>query len=551
MIRSIKWCVGMLAMLMAMAGTSGAAPSDITDCNSAIRPEGTTSEDWRAACMSAKRGDAILGSGGAVVDAGVIMSAVDFTAVPTWTDAQIVQYFTYTRDLRYLYDEGIPSPGDERRITWLYPDDGCYARAEQVVGLISDADSTLAKPYKLWAFDQLSNRLEVYTENAYPSDHVNWWYHVVPLVKNSAGEPIVLDAAINPCGPLHWQAWLDSMIDDVNRFNDPAEYLQVAVSDYWAYGPYDDVWNDDNIPDHRQASLELEQDYVLDWEWDRQVNELGHTPADRFGDNPDWLVGCEPLCGDDSDCDDGNACTDDICNINTFNCEHTAVPDEVYEAETDMYHDVGNTYADGWNIHSNGYISFWHTFSGGLQDMTVSAAGSYAGWGWPNMRVDVNNIPVYSTEVNTTTWSDYDFSFAAPSGTYEVRIYFTNDYYGGSSNDRNLYIDKATMACGGGGSGAPINLGAVNSQNYCTVNGTQDLIIDQLSFGWTPSKIVVGFAATDNMPLNGVTVAEGGNPAVALSGDWDTIEITFTNQPVINLTVSGASRALRTERWAQ
>jgi hypothetical protein len=256
-------------------------------------------------------------------------------------------------------------------------------------------------------------------------------------------------------------------------------------------------------------------------------------------------------CSASSECNDGNACTVDVCTASGL-CSNTLVTDDVYEAET-MSHSTGNAYPGGWNIYSNGYISFNHAFAGGLQTMTVRAAGQN-GFGWPNMRVTVGGIQVFNGLVETTAWRDFTFSFSTPPVSSEVRVYFTNDFYA-DPVDRNLLVDKVTLAakCGPGGTPTPINLGPLNQQTTFTVNGAQALVIDQLTFsGWTPTRIVVGIGHTDTQTLDGVSVSVSGGSTTALSGDWQTITIPFTGQSVINLTMNSAtSHALRTQWWAQ
>jgi len=256
------------------------------------------------------------------------------------------------------------------------------------------------------------------------------------------------------------------------------------------------------------------------------------------------------VCTSDADCDDGDVCTLDTCDLLTGICEFT--PDnDVYEAET-MYHSTGNAYPDGWNLYSNGYVSFNHDFGGGTQEMTVRAAGSLAGGAWPDMRVDVNGTPVFATTVNSASWADYSFSYPAPVGAMEVRIYFTNDYYDGPSNDRNLYIDKAVMECSATDPSTPVNLGPMNHQTGFTVDGSQALVIDQLAFGgWTPANIIVGIGHTDSPTLDGVSLSVDGGAVVALAGEWQQIDIPFTGQSAISLTVySTAPRSLTTQWWA-
>ena len=109
-----------------------------------------------------------------------------------------------------------------------------------------------------------------------------------------------------------------------------------------------------------------------------------------------------------------------------------------------------------------------------------------------------------------------------------------------------------SLCVGGGTPPTGIDLGPINSETQFSVNGSQDLYIDQLSFtGWTPSNIVVGFGDTNGLSLNGITVSVDGGTPIYLSGYWQTISIPFTNQSLINITVNSATpRALRAQWWA-
>lgn len=119
------------------------------------------------------------------------------------------------------------------------------------------------------------------------------------------------------------------------------------------------------------------------------------------------------------------------------------IVDDVYEAES-ITHTTGTSHPGGWNLYdNNGYAAFSHTFSGGQQQLVVRASGQN-GNGWPNLQVRVNGTIIGNQTVSTTSWTDYAFSFNAPVGNAEVRIYFTNDYYQ-PPVDRNLFIDKVTV----------------------------------------------------------------------------------------------------------
>lgn len=67
-------------------------------------------------------------------------------------------------------------------ITFLYPDDGCYARAHEMCRLIGPS-----RTGKAWIYGSLVAR----TRN-HPDCHVNWRYHVAPTV------PVKLGAAVIP-----------------------------------------------------------------------------------------------------------------------------------------------------------------------------------------------------------------------------------------------------------------------------------------------------------------------------------------------------------------
>lgn len=576
MVQNFKWFMGTLAVI-AMTGLGGnAVAQDLPQyCYSAEPDPNVTYEEFLENCMPPEfeedtfllksLTEAAPAACETVYCKATLMSSLDFTGVPVWTDAEIMAFFAESRDDRYLAQSTVP--GYPRRISWLYPNDGCFARAEQVIGKIVDESR---KPFKLYALDTTYNgSLVVKSKNVVPVPgedfgYVNWWYHVVPVVQNTDGDYMVLDASIQPCGPLYWEDWLALMTPDgdISVFDDALTTMRVSISDYNAYGiTSDNAYG--NTPgytvhlgwsyDHLQ--LDSDTGYRYLWkEWNRQTVDLGRDAEDYFGDDPVWLDDCGIICTDDTQCDDGNPCTQDTCNLDTYYCEYTALS-SVYEAETDMYHQVGNAYLpDGWNVHSNGYISFWHTFGGGTEEMTVRAAGAQAGGSWPIMRIDVNGTPVRWFFVTDTTWQDYNFTFASTPGTYEVRINFINDYYN-PPEDRNLYVDKAVLACNPSAPpGDGLNLGPVNTQTIYTVSGSRDLIINQLDFSdWNPpaTRVFVSFAAVDGGLIDGISVSVDGGPAINLSGYYQEIQIPLVGQPEIHLTVNSPTRELRTQWWAQ
>jgi hypothetical protein len=130
------------------------------------------------------------------------------------------------------------------------------------------------------------------------------------------------------------------------------------------------------------------------------------------------------------------------------------IGDKLYEAEN-INHQAGGAHPGGWNIHSNGYISFSQAVQAGQQEVVIRAAGQN-GNGWPHMRVTINGVVRYDVDVtypvSSGTYGEYRFTYPATAGTANIQVAFTNDYFSGGV-DRNLFIDKivvkdARQTCG-------------------------------------------------------------------------------------------------------
>ena len=121
-----------------------------------------------------------------------------------------------------------------------------------------------------------------------------------------------------------------------------------------------------------------------------------------------------------------------------------------YEAEA-IYQSAGAAAPpDGWNLHSNGYVSTTHDFIAGPVTVTVRALGQSAGGSAPHMVVSVDGQVIGSAFVSATTYTDYSYTFEAVAGVQEIRVTFGNDYYNGNTNppeDRNLWLDSIGVEC--------------------------------------------------------------------------------------------------------
>lgn len=204
-----------------------------------------------------------------VYDSRVAPASANFSSVPAWSDADIKSQFRGNRDIRFLFAS--TDPNFIRRSSWLYPDDGCFARAELVADLAGDNGKP--KPYKLFSF----GNLQVSTNN-HPSGHVTWAWHVVPVVKSaSSGTIYVLDPAIEPTHPLEWHDWLLRQVTSLSL-------VQVTVADPNAYNPGSPVTGGTN--QRTTAISDLQGAYLLA-EWDRQL-DLFRDPTLVLGDYPPW-----------------------------------------------------------------------------------------------------------------------------------------------------------------------------------------------------------------------------------------------------------------------
>jgi secreted trypsin-like serine protease len=180
----------------------------------------------------------------------------------------------------------------------------------------------------------------------------------------------------------------------------------------------------------------------------------------------------------------------------------------VYEAEA-MAATAGGTYEGGWNLHSNGYVSFFHDFGGDATTLVVTAAGQ-EGWGWPEMRVTVNGQQFLYQQVNDPNWHDYDVNVPAGFGNAEVRIHFMNDLYRPEFGvDRNLLLDKVSIpgetACTGNSGDIPGEFVVESTEpgRFCgrlvienntatdtsSWTATVDIGAGVIDYGWNPNDL--------------------------------------------------------------
>jgi hypothetical protein len=137
-----------------------------------------------------------------------------------------------------------------------------------------------------------------------------------------------------------------------------------------------------------------------------------------------------------------------ICLVYVTHINRTD-PEITLEAEDMPTKTTGGSTSGGWNIWSNGYIADDADFPrGGTYTFEISAKGSFAGGAWPEMELRIDQTVVGTATVESSEWSVYTVEASVASGTHEIAVAFTNDYYK-SPDDRNLYVDKINVTKAG------------------------------------------------------------------------------------------------------
>jgi hypothetical protein len=148
---------------------------------------------------------------------------------------QLQKRFYSIRDERMLSWKG-----KERRLSWLYPDDGCYARAAMVMRNIFRSYAPMAK--KVFVF----GNLRVKTRNS-SRGVVGWWYHVAPIVEVD-GVKYVIDPSIEYAQPLPLKDWL-------SRMGKP-EKMRVSICSSGTYVPGSNCESDSDGIETRAENAE-------------------------------------------------------------------------------------------------------------------------------------------------------------------------------------------------------------------------------------------------------------------------------------------------------
>lgn len=235
--------------------------------SSAARFPGESFEDARNRVLG--RSNTPDGRGSSALSVSTPYEKLDLTKLPVITDADAAHMFTQIRDERFL---STPSqPGFSRRISWLYPYDGCWIRAMLASNM--SEDKGFARMAKVFAFGSLNVKTPYST-----SGEVSWWYHVTGVYQNEAGDAFVFDPSMNNLRPMTLKEWLLAMVPRLPE-------VKVALCSGHTYGPSDDCSNNSG-PSMEQAGQDLVPYLEMEWQ---NVSSLGKDPQAWLGDMPPWL----------------------------------------------------------------------------------------------------------------------------------------------------------------------------------------------------------------------------------------------------------------------
>ena len=181
--------------------------------------------------------------------------------------AEMDAEFAYIRDTRFLHSI---RPDFPRRMTWLFPDDGCYARAEMAA--IKLMKHPFLAPKKIFAFGDLI----VNSANSI-SGSVTWWYHVAVAYRFQQ-DIYIFDPAISPKHPILIQDWN-------NKMGGLQTEIRYAICEDRTFDPDADCLHPNITSDE---DVEDEQKSYFKAEWSR-VFRLNRDPEKELGDLPPWL----------------------------------------------------------------------------------------------------------------------------------------------------------------------------------------------------------------------------------------------------------------------
>lgn len=199
-----------------------------------------------------------------------VSNGYDTSRAQSWFAGDTLELaFDYIRDLRFIEHNKFL-----RRLSWLYPDDGCFIRAELAIQKLAEHSYPIAS--KLFIFGEL----KVLTPNS-RDGFVEWWYHVVP-VYNLNNQLVVVDPSVSPTRPLK----VEEFVERINANQKSSSEIEYSICSSHTITPFDDC---NSLEATDPSRLNYEAGTFLEYEWLR-LESLGRLPEKELGDFPPWLT---------------------------------------------------------------------------------------------------------------------------------------------------------------------------------------------------------------------------------------------------------------------
>jgi PKD repeat protein len=214
------------------------------------------------------------------------------------------------------------------------------------------------------------------------------------------------------------------------------------------------------------------------------------------------------------------------------------------EAEDMPIKTTGGSTTDGWNIWANGYIADDVDFpTEGTYTFEVRSKGDFVGGAWPIMEVRIDQTAVGTFTVDSSSWIVYTIDAYVTSGTHEVAIAFTNDYYN-PPEDRNLLIDKMIITEFGDNEPPVANAGpdqTVDEGVVVALDGTSSIDIDDgiTSYQWTQIGVPTVTLSNPASSQPTFTAPDVGPDGVSLTFNLtvtDTGGLQTTDSCIVNIS---------------
>lgn len=186
---------------------------------SAYREENTDFTFYEAKVLGEQKIFQLSTSGGSAHGRAKLFDEASLPQATKWNGKFLQERFEKIRDEKIVK----ASNGELKKASWLYPDDGCFARA--AIANRNAFHMLYPVPDKVFAF----GNLRVKTANS-PRGVVGWWYHVAPIVQ-VGGKKFVLDPAIDHGRPMELIEWLSAM-------GNPQK-MKVSICKSGSYSPGD------------------------------------------------------------------------------------------------------------------------------------------------------------------------------------------------------------------------------------------------------------------------------------------------------------------------